>query len=85
MPTRADPGCVKPLLARDVSCDEIRPLRVPRIDRWHTGSRAGRAPTTRDARHSEGTYQAYIEDLKRRKGADAEQPQRIAYQNLVRA
>ena len=48
-------------------------------------SRVGRAATTRDARHSEGNYQAYIEDLKRRKGADADQPHRIAYKKLVRA
>jgi energy-dependent translational throttle protein EttA len=32
----------------------------------------------------EGNYQAYIEDLKRRKGADADQPHRIAYRRLVR-
>lgn len=33
----------------------------------------------------EGNYQAYIEDLKRRKGADADQPHRIKYRALVRA
>jgi sulfate-transporting ATPase len=33
----------------------------------------------------EGNYQAYIEDLKKRKGADADQPHRIAYKKLVRA
>jgi energy-dependent translational throttle protein EttA len=33
---------------------------------------------------SEGNYQAYIEDLKRRKGPDADQPHRIAYKKLVR-
>jgi energy-dependent translational throttle protein EttA len=33
----------------------------------------------------EGNYQAYIEDLKKRKGADADQPHRIAYRKLVRA
>ncbi len=32
----------------------------------------------------EGNYQAYIEDLKRRKGADADQPHRIKYRKLVR-
>jgi ATP-binding cassette ChvD family protein len=32
----------------------------------------------------EGNYQAYIEDLKKRKGADADQPHRIAYRKLVR-
>ena len=30
-------------------------------------------------------YQSYIEDLKKRKGADADQPHRIAYKQLVRA
>lgn len=32
----------------------------------------------------EGNYQAYIEDLKKRKGADADQPHRIKYKKLVR-
>jgi ATP-binding cassette ChvD family protein len=32
----------------------------------------------------EGNYGAYIEDLKRRKGPDADQPRRIAYKKLVR-
>jgi ATP-binding cassette ChvD family protein len=33
----------------------------------------------------EGNFQAYIEDLRRRKGADADQPHRLAYRKLVRA
>jgi hypothetical protein len=33
----------------------------------------------------EGNYQSYKEDLKRRKGVDADQPHRVAYQRLVRA
>jgi ATP-binding cassette ChvD family protein len=33
----------------------------------------------------EGNYQSYIEDLKRRKGADADQPHRIKYRRLVRS
>ncbi|PYO77453.1 MAG: energy-dependent translational throttle protein EttA [Gemmatimonadetes bacterium] len=33
----------------------------------------------------EGNYQSYIEDLRRRKGPDADQPHRIAYKRLVRA
>ena len=33
----------------------------------------------------EGNYQEYIEDLKRRKGADADQPYRVAYRKLIRA
>lgn len=32
----------------------------------------------------EGNYQAYIEDLKKRKGADADQPHRIKYKALIR-
>ncbi len=32
----------------------------------------------------EGNYQSYIEDLKRRKGPDADQPHRLAYKKLVR-
>jgi len=32
----------------------------------------------------EGNYQAYIEDLKRRKGTDADQPHRIKFKPLVR-
>jgi len=33
----------------------------------------------------EGNYQSYIEDLKKRKGPDADQPHRVAYRKLVRA
>ena len=33
----------------------------------------------------EGNYQSYIEDLQKRKGADADQPHRVAYKKLVRA
>jgi sulfate-transporting ATPase len=33
----------------------------------------------------EGNYQSYIEDLKKRKGPDADQPHRIAYKRLTRA
>jgi ATPase subunit of ABC transporter with duplicated ATPase domains len=33
----------------------------------------------------EGNFQGYIEDLKRRKGPDADQPHRIKYRKLVRA
>jgi ATPase subunit of ABC transporter with duplicated ATPase domains len=32
----------------------------------------------------EGNFAAYIEDLKRRKGPDADQPHRIKYKKLVR-
>lgn len=32
----------------------------------------------------EGNYQAYIDDLKKRKGSDADQPHRIKYKKLVR-
>jgi ATP-binding cassette ChvD family protein len=33
----------------------------------------------------EGNYQSYIEDLKKRKGPDADQPHRVGYRKLVRA
>src|SRR5438477_5985766 len=33
----------------------------------------------------EGNYQSYVEDLHKRKGADAEQPHRVAFKKLVRA
>jgi len=33
----------------------------------------------------EGNYQSYVEDLKKRKGPDADQPHRVAYKKLVRA
>ena len=33
----------------------------------------------------EGNYQSYIEDLKRRKGPDADQPHRVKYKALVRS
>src|SRR5918997_4958367 len=33
----------------------------------------------------EGNFQSYVEDLRKRKGADADQPHRIAYRRLVRA
>jgi energy-dependent translational throttle protein EttA len=33
----------------------------------------------------EGNYQAYIEDLRKRKGPDADQPHRIKYKKLVRS
>ena len=76
---------VKPLLTRDVGCDGIQPPDLPGIARRGADPSAGRAPTTRDARHSEGNYQSYIEDLKKRKGADADQPHRIAFKKRVRA
>jgi len=33
----------------------------------------------------EGNYQSYVEDLHKRKGADADQPHRVAYKKLVRS
>jgi sulfate-transporting ATPase len=33
----------------------------------------------------EGPYSSYKEDLRKRKGVDADQPHRIAYKRLVRA
>jgi sulfate-transporting ATPase len=34
--------------------------------------------------YHEGNYQSYVEDLHKRKGADADQPHRVAYKKLVR-
>ena len=45
----------------------------------------GRATTALHPRRSEGNYGSYIEDLKRRKGPDADQPHRVPYEKLVRA
>ena len=33
---------------------------------------------------TEGNFQTYIEDLKKRKGPDADQPHRVTYRKLVR-
>jgi hypothetical protein len=33
----------------------------------------------------EGNHESYIDDLKRRKGPDADQPHRVQYKKLVRA
>ena len=79
------PVCANALLTRDPGCDEIRPPHLRRVARRQAGSRAGRASTTFDARRSEGNHQSYIEDLEKRKGPDADQPHRIAYEKLVRA
>jgi ATPase subunit of ABC transporter with duplicated ATPase domains len=38
-----------------------------------------------EAMWHEGNFQSYVEDLRKRKGADADQPHRIAYRKLVRA
>jgi len=38
-----------------------------------------------DVGYVEGPYTSYKEDLRRRKGVDADQPHRIAYKRLVRA
>jgi len=78
-------SCVKPLLTRDVGCGEIRLPYVPAIALFSTAFQRGRAPTTSHAQCSEGNYQGYIEDLKRRKGPDADQPHRVQYRKLVRA
>lgn len=43
-----------------------------------------RAPTGLDAIRIDGNFGAYIEDLKKRKGPDADQPHRIKYKELVR-
>jgi hypothetical protein len=38
-----------------------------------------------DAGCPEGNFRSYVEDLRKRKGPDADQPHRIAYKKLVRA
>jgi energy-dependent translational throttle protein EttA len=38
-----------------------------------------------EATWHEGNFQSYVEDLKRRKGPDADQPHRVKYKRLVRA
>jgi hypothetical protein len=38
-----------------------------------------------DAGCFEGNFQADVEDLRKRKGPDADQPHRIGYKKLVRA
>ena len=44
------------------------------------------APQQRhDSPCSEGNFKEYDADLKRRKGADAEQPHRVSYKKLVRS
>jgi energy-dependent translational throttle protein EttA len=45
------------------------------------------APTTTDTKGVwfEGNFKEYDADLRRRKGAEAETPHRIAYKKLVRA
>jgi len=40
--------------------------------------------TTLSCAWFEGNFQAYIEDLKKRKGPDADQPHRVTYRKLVR-
>jgi energy-dependent translational throttle protein EttA len=63
----------------------MQPPHVPRIALHSTAFRRGRAATTPHVQYSEGNYQGYIEDLKRRKGPDADQPHCVQYRKLVRA
>jgi hypothetical protein len=44
-----------------------------------------RCPSGQDIGWYEGNYGSYIEDLKKRKGADADQPHRVSFKKLVRA
>jgi hypothetical protein len=46
--------------------------------------RPGSVITTISCGWFEGNFQAYIEDLKKRKGPDADQPHRVTYRKLVR-
>ena len=56
-----------------------------RIGLCHLAFAAAQATTTREVSRAEGSDQSYIEDLRKRKGADADQPHRIAFKKLVRA
>ncbi len=68
---QAHAGCV---------CRQVRALPLPR-----NAKSSAAVPTTQGVVCFEGNYQSYIEDLKRRKGPDADQPHRVAYKKLVRA
>lgn len=48
-------------------------------------ARPDRGATRRCQTGSEGIYQRHIEDLQRRKRADADQPYQVSYKKLVRA
>ena len=76
---------VKCRLTRDVGCDQIGQHGLASIALSDKAFSAGQATTTPGVRHSEGNYQSYVEDLHKRKGADADQPHRVAYKKLVRA
>ena len=43
------------------------------------------APRTGAMLRSEGNFKEYDADLRRRKGADADQPHRVTYKKLVRS
>ena len=47
--------------------------------------RMASAEQTADVAHSEGNFKEYDADLRRRKGADADQPHRVTYKKLVRS
>ena len=75
-------ACVKATLTRHVMQNSVRPWA--RAD-FSYESDAGQAPTTPDVQHSEGNFKEYDADLRRRKGADADQPHRVTYKKLVRS
>ena len=50
----------------------------------HAVNQMGQSRTILHAASFEGNYREYEEDLKRRKGVDAETPHRIQYKKLVR-
>src|SRR4030095_2637034 len=69
-------------LARDCGRSEDR--RLARLELRCPGSRS-RPMTKPEVVWHEGNFQSYIEDLKKRKGPDADQPHRGAYKKLVGA
>jgi hypothetical protein len=52
---------------------------------WMRRATAGKVARVAEVIYYEGNCQSYIEDLKRRQGADAGRPHRSAYKKLVHA
>ena len=60
-------------------------LAPRRVRRSEHGEAASSVIERRDSMWFEGNYGSYVEDLKKRKGPEADQPHRIGYKKLVRA
>ena len=57
---------------------------LPRNSMLGMGFQLAQPKQHREVSRTEGNFQAYIEDLKKRKGPDADQPHRVTYRRLVR-